>query len=121
MQRHGDAETVLAHHAVDYAVEQQFQGARNVAPIARGTNDEDLTPLYLLQHTLRIVLGQHATELASAGHATAARSHMELVNTHIAHLVAKALSLALHGFKHAVDVAVLSRTGIYYQNIHFFK
>ena len=46
---------------------------------------------------------------------------MELVNTHIAHLVAKALSLALHGLKHAVDVAVLSRTGIYYQNIHFFK
>ena len=121
MQRHGDAETVLAHHAVDNAVEKQFQGAGNVAPIARGADDEDLAPPYLLQHTLRIVLGQHATELAPAGHATAARSHMEPVNTHIAHLVAKALSLVLHGLKHAVDVAVLSRTGIYYQNIHFFK
>ena len=115
MQRQGPPFLAFVHHAIYYAVEEQFQCAGDIAPIAWCRDDECVGLLYEFQHTLRIVFGQDAFVCRPAFHAAEARTDVELLHGHRLHLHSRLPAFVGHHLHHLRDVAVAARACVQYQ------
>lgn len=89
----GEALGRFAHHAIDDAVEEQFECAGHVAPIAWSPDDESITLVDESEYALRIILGQHTLVARAALHAPHAGAQRELL--HGLHLHGGTASLGL--------------------------
>ena len=118
MKRHRHSHAVFAHHAIHNAVEKQFQCAGDIAPIARRAYNNRVASLYLLQHSLRIVVGHHTFLGRAAFHTRYARANSQLRHLYHIHISPTTRGLVLYHFEHPRNVAVLPRTCIENQNIH---
>ena len=111
-QSDGNTAFVFVHHSVDEAVKENFQFARDVAPIAGRADDEVLTSPQFLQHLHGIVLGQTARVLTAAVHTARAVSHSEVGRSDEMHLFARFLQRALHFSQHLRDESFATRARI---------
>ena len=73
----------FTNEAINHSVEQNFQISVHVSPIAWRTYNQYIGVLNLLQSAVSVVFGQLAEVLASAIHATNARTNQKSVNNYI--------------------------------------